>query len=71
MRRPLPSPRFIEIGGKRYLWRDVLALRRAQLAGLRAEIQPPLFPLIEDARPKVQRTAAGRYLETLLFDHGN
>jgi len=68
MSRSLPSPRFIEIDGKRYLWRDVLAMRRAQLARLREERQPPLFPLIKDARPKVQRTAAGRYLEPLLFD---
>jgi hypothetical protein len=64
----MPCPRFIEIDGKRYLWRDVLALRRAQLAGTRAERQPPLFPLIEDARPKAARTATGRYMEPLLFD---
>jgi hypothetical protein len=68
MSRAPASPRFIEIDGKRYLWRDVLALRRAQLARLRAERQPPLFPLVEDARPKAARTAAGRYLEPLLFD---
>jgi len=68
MSRSLPSPRFIVIDGKRHLWRDILELRRAQLARLREERQPPLFPLIEDARPKVQRTAAGRYLEPLLFD---
>lgn len=64
----LPSPRFIEIDGRRYLWRDILALRRAQLARHRAERQPPLFDLIEDTRPKAQRTAAGRYQEPLLFD---
>ena len=64
----MPCPRFIEIDGKRYLWRDVLALRRAQLVGARAERQPPLFQLIEDARPKSARTAAGRYMEPLLFD---
>ena len=64
----MPCPRFIEIEGKRYLWRDVLALRRAQLVGARAERQPPLFPLIEDERPKAARTAAGRYMEPLLFD---
>jgi hypothetical protein len=64
----MPSPRFIEIDGKRYLWRDVLALRRAQLADRRIERQPPLFQLVEDARPKAARTAAGRYREPLLFD---
>ena len=26
----MPLPRFIEIDGKRYLWRDLVALRRAQ-----------------------------------------
>jgi hypothetical protein len=71
MRRPQPSPRFVVIEGKRYLWRDVLALRRQQLAGVREEIQPALFPLVEDARPKAARTAAGRYSEPLLFDLGN
>jgi hypothetical protein len=70
MRHSLPSPRFIVIDGRRYVWRDVLALRRQQLAGLREEIQPPLFPLVEDARPKAARTAAGRYSEPLLFDLG-
>jgi hypothetical protein len=68
--RALPSPRFITIDGKRYRWRDILELRRAQLAALRREWQPPLFPLIEDARPKAARTAAGRYQEPLLFDRG-
>ncbi len=63
----MAAPRFIEIDGKRYLWRDVLALRRAQVARHLRERQPPLFPLIEDARPKAARTVAGRYLEPLLF----
>ena len=38
----MPCPRFIEIDGKRYLWRDVLALRRAQLAGARRTATSPL-----------------------------
>lgn len=65
---PLPSPRFIVIDGKRYLWRDILALRREQLAHLRTARQPALFTLIEDSRPKTQRTASGRYSEPALFD---
>jgi hypothetical protein len=64
----MPSPRFIVIGGKRHLWRDVLALRRQQLAQWRAQQQPALFPLVDDARPKAARSAAGRYFEPLLFD---
>ncbi|HEX3666832.1 MAG TPA: hypothetical protein VHU23_16530 [Rhizomicrobium sp.] len=58
---------FILIDGKRHLWRDILELRRAQLAECRKERQPPLFPLVEDVRPVSQRTAAGRYSEPLLF----
>jgi len=42
-------PRFIEIDGRRYLWRDLVALRRAQVAP--ATQQPALFTLHEDRRP--------------------
>lgn len=58
---------FIVIDGKRHLWRDILEMRRAQLAEFRKERQPPLFPLALDVRPPSQRTAAGRYAEPLLF----
>jgi hypothetical protein len=34
-------PRFIEIDGRRYLWRDLVALRHAQATP--AEQQPTLF----------------------------
>jgi hypothetical protein len=61
-------PRTIEIGGKRYLWRDIVELRRAQLAAARQAEQPALFELIEDCRPPSQRTAEGRYSEPMLFD---
>jgi hypothetical protein len=57
--------RFIEIDGKRYLWLDILALRRAQ-ALPKAE-QPTLFPVREDSRPVPARCAAGRYREPSLF----
>jgi len=59
-------PRFILIDGKRYAWRDILALRREQRQP--ALPQPTLFELKEDARPPSARTAAGRYLEPTLFD---
>jgi hypothetical protein len=62
-------PRMIVIDGKRYLWSDILALRRAQIAAARRAEQLALFELIEDARPSSQRTATGRYSEPLLFDH--
>ena len=48
-------PRFIEIDGRRYLWRDLVALRRAQATP--AEPQPTLFTLHEDHRPASERTA--------------
>lgn len=60
-------PRFITLDGKRYLWGDLVALRRAQ-ATPKAE-QPTLFPLRDDSRPVLERTAAGRYCEPGLFDN--
>ena len=57
--------RFIDIDGRRYLWRDVGALRRAQTQPVTT--QPTLFPVHEDRRPRSQRTAAGRYHEPTLF----
>jgi hypothetical protein len=58
-------PRFIDIDGRRYLWRDLMALRQAQ-ALPRAE-QPALFELREDHRPPGERNAAERYCEPSLF----
>jgi hypothetical protein len=66
----LPSaPKFIDIDGKRYLWRDIVKLRQEQLcaAAEAAPVQPPLFDLHEDFRPITERTAATRYLEPSLF----
>jgi hypothetical protein len=58
---------FIEIDGKRHLWRDILQLRRAQkIAQTRAQ-QPALFELKDDFRPAAERSAAGRYKEPSLF----
>ncbi len=58
-------PRFVDIAGRRYLWRDLVALRQAQVAP-RAE-QPTLFELHDDHRPPGERNAAERYLEPSLF----
>jgi hypothetical protein len=63
----MSAPFFVEIEGRRYLWRDVLAARRAQLAVRRKAEQPPLFELRDDLRPATERTAAGRYREPSLF----
>jgi hypothetical protein len=59
--------KFIEIDGKRYVWRDIVKLRRQQLEAFRKAHQPPLFELKDDHRPATERTAASRYLEPSLF----
>jgi hypothetical protein len=61
----MPLPRFIEIDGRHYLWRDLVALRRAQAKP--DEPQPVLFPLREDHRPAGERSADERYREPSLF----
>ena len=61
----MPLPRFVAIDGRRYLWRDLVALRRAQATP--AARQPTLFPVYEDCRPASARSAARRYSEPSLF----
>jgi hypothetical protein len=63
----MSQPKFIELDGKRYLWREVLQLRREQRAAYARAEQPPLFELRLDRRPEQQCTAAGRYREPSLF----
>ena len=63
----MTAPRFVEIDGKRHLWRDVLRARREQREAKARTTQPALFPLYEDRRPPSERTAQGRYTEPLLF----
>jgi hypothetical protein len=62
-------PRYIEIDGRCYLWRDLAALRRAQATPTEtpAEQQSTLFALREDHRPAGERNAAERYREPSLF----
>ena len=59
--------KFIEIDGRRYLWRDILRLRKEQVRAAANAKQPALFELIDDSRPRAERTAAGRYNEPSLF----
>jgi hypothetical protein len=59
--------RFIEIDGKRYLWRELVQLRHAQKTAHAKTQQPALFELKDDHRPVAARTAAGRYREPSLF----
>ena len=63
----MSAPRFIEIDGKRYLWRELLRRRQEQRDAARQGEQPALFELREDCRPATERMAAGRYLEPSLF----
>ena len=60
--------RFIDIDGRRYLWRDILRMRREQLAAIAKAKQPALFAMREDSRPLTARTASSRYLAPSLFD---
>ena len=60
--------RHIVIDGKAYLWRELVRLRREQLAAFKTQAsQPALFELKNDTRPKPERKAAGRYLQPSLF----
>ena len=61
------APKFIDIDGKRFLWRELLQRRREQVAAAGKVEQPALFELKEDCRPEAERTAAGRYNEPSLF----
>ncbi len=63
----MPRPAFIELDGRLYLWRDILARRKEQLRAQAGAQQPPLFELKHDPRPESERTASGRYREPTLF----
>lgn len=63
----MKKPAFIVIDGRRYLWRDILELRRRQLEEAAKVQQLTLFKLRDDSRPASQRTAAGRYAEPTLL----
>jgi len=63
----MTQPTFIEIDGKRLVWRDLVQKRREQLKSAAKATQPALFELRDDSRPACERTAARRYLEPSLF----
>ena len=66
----MSRPDTILIDGRAHRWRDILEMRRLQIAAWKAARpdQPALFPLVEDSRPKFECTAAGRYREPTLFN---
>jgi hypothetical protein len=44
----LSAPKFIDIDGKRFVWRELLQRRREQLAAAARVEQPALFEMKED-----------------------
>jgi hypothetical protein len=63
---------FLVIDGRLYHWKDILELRRAQLAaaGAAEARQLALFATLhDDRRPPAERTASGRYLQPSLFEN--
>lgn len=65
----MARPDTIIIEGRAYSWRALTTLRKAQLDACRKAQgeQPALFELVEDCRPRSERTAAGRYDEPTLL----
>jgi hypothetical protein len=64
----MSKPRYFILDGKRYLWSEIVKMRREQIQAARQAAQLALFALQDDARPKSQRTAAGRLEEPTLFE---
>jgi hypothetical protein len=63
----MSAPKFLEVNCQRFLWRDLVKLRREQVRAAAQARQPALFELKDDSRPASQRSAAGRFSEPLLF----
>ena len=63
----MAKPRYVEINGRRFLWRELMELRRAQTIA-KAE-QPALFEMRQDSRPRGDRTARERYEAPNLLDY--
>ena len=64
---------FMVIDGKCHRWKDIVALRRAQLAALESAraTQLALFETLhDDYRPASTRTSSDRYLQPGLFEYG-
>jgi hypothetical protein len=51
----MSAPKFIDIDGRRFVWRELLQRRREQVAAAKIE-QPALFELKEDCRPMPERS---------------
>ena len=64
----MARPAFIEVDGKRHLWRDLIELRKSQVRQAAAPAQPLLFELREDHKPACEMSAVLRYREPSLLD---
>lgn len=63
-------PRYIEIDGRKYLWREIINLRRDQVKAAAKPEQPLLFENLHvDHKPLGERTAAERFEQPNLFAH--
>ena len=69
----MSPPDLIMIDGRPYSWRQLCERRRQQLREWKASRpqQPALFQLKEDCRPRIERSAAGRFAEPTLLDWRN
>ena len=64
---PVTAPRFMDIDGKRYLWRELVERGKAQVKKAAIPEQPTLFAEHEDRRPPGERSAAGDIRSPSLF----
>lgn len=65
----MKRPDTLIVDGHAFSWKRLCELRKAQLEAWRAAqpSQPVLFELKEDARPRSERTASGRYAAPTLM----
>jgi hypothetical protein len=56
----MPVKYFI-LGGKKYLWKEILKMGHEQIKAARRAAQVALFALQDDAGPKYQRAASARF----------
>jgi hypothetical protein len=65
----MARPDMIVIDGRTYSWRALVERRKAQLKAWRKAqgVQPALFALIDDCRPKTECIAARRLTEPTLL----
>jgi hypothetical protein len=59
--------KYFLLDGKKYLWSELVKMRRDQVKAARQAALLALFELQDDVRPKSQCTAVGRLEEPTLF----